>query len=257
MGFLARTSTVVSSGRVRAQVGADPFAKMYAGYYPPTWGWQFAEAGIQMSPELALTLSAMFKGIYMIANDIATMPCQIFRYLDDEGSKERARNHPLQYVLRWRPNSVQTAKEFWAMMLGHFILRGNAYAEIIPGPRGFADQLVIRHPDRVTPERISDEDAPLRIRYRLDRFGRPPRYLTQDEMFVLRDFSSDPLQGQSRIAYAMRSLSTAITQERFTNTFFRKGATGGMVVTMKGGSGTGQSDDESEARKALDADISN
>jgi hypothetical protein len=72
-------------------------------------------------------------------------------------------------------------------MIAQLKMRNRAYAEIVPGPSGFMEQLLPRHPDRVTPERLPNG----RLRYKLTEVGGGSRYVTQDEMFVIRDISMD------------------------------------------------------------------
>lgn len=242
MGFFSGMSSVVAPARVRTESG-DPFAGLYGAYMPPEWYGSLSAAGISVTPELAMSLSAVYCAVTTISDDIATMPCHVLRYINDEGDKDRARNHPLAYLLRWQPNTWQTAKEFWTTIIGHYLLRNYAIAEIVPGVRGAVDQLIPRHPDRVRQARLPNG----RIRYRLlgsyERNG-DPRFLTQDEAFVLRDLSFDGLQGLSRITYGANALGSAIAQERFTGAFYRKGITGSLVATLKGA----ELDDEEEKR---------
>lgn len=240
MGLFARMSTTVTPGRLRASAG-DPFDDKY--YVPQGWLGGLTAAGVRVSPDLALTLSAVWRAVSLIAGDISTLPCQIFKRLDD-GGKQRARNHPLSYPLRWQPNKAQTAQQFFAMGVSHQLLRGNAYAEIVPGPRGFADQLVPRHPDRVIPERLPDGTK----RYRLLRGNTDgtDRILTDDEMMHAPDLLSfDGIKGASRIEYGVQSFGAMLAAESASQKFFKSGMTASLMVTHKGT----QEMDEEELRK--------
>lgn len=238
MGFLASVSSVASPGRLRAaDESGDPFARLYTGYVPAEWYGQLSRAGVRVSPELALTLSAVWCAVTTIADDIATQPCHIFRYRDD-GGKDRVRRFERglgldPYKLRWQPNVWQTAKEFWGLLIGHLLLRGNGYAEIVEGPSGFADQLVPLHPDRVKPRRLPSG----RVRYRLIRGNADgsDRYLTQDQVFHIRELSGDGVLGMSRISYGLQSLGASLAQEYYTQRFFKQGATASVAVINKSG----------------------
>lgn len=199
-------------------------------YVPTEWLGQASKFGA-LTPEVILTLSAVYMGVKMISQDIATFPCQLYRYLDDAGAKERARNHPLSDVLRWQANSEDTAEEFWSLMVGQMLLRGDTLAEVIAGPRGFADQLVPIHSDRVTPERLPNR----RRRYQIRQDDGTNRTLTQDQVFRFKDFTIGGLKTLSRFSYGLRSLSLAITQEKFTLNYFNKGATAALVATRPSG----------------------
>jgi HK97 family phage portal protein len=247
MGFLTRVSSVATPSRLRASWGGADDDRWFV---PSAWLGAMSAAGVRVSPELAMTLSAVYCAVTTIADDIATMPCQFYKFRDD-GGKDRIRSGQagiggLVYMLRYQPNEWQTAKDFWSMMIGHLLLRSNAYAEIIPGPSGFVDQLIPRHPDRVTPQRLPSG----RVRYQVTRPGGIQDFVTQDEMFVLRDMSFDGLKGVSRTAYGAQALGSVLAAEEFAANFFRGGASASMAAIHKGG------DLDEEETKALHTSIS-
>ena len=236
MGLLARASTVVTPARMRGYSGSDPFDSVYqqGPYVPPGWIAQISTAGVRVTPDLAMTLSAVYCAVTTISDDIATMPCHIYKYLGDDGDKARVRNHPLSYLLRWQPNQWQTAKEFLQTMVGHVLLRNFAFAEIVPGPRSAIGQLIPRHPDRVRQLRLPNGSVKYHLLGVFNEDG-SPRYLTADEVFVLRDLTTDGLTGMSRTAYGARALGVAIAQETHTGTYFKQGATPAIAAIHKGG----------------------
>jgi HK97 family phage portal protein len=185
-------------------------------------------AGMPVSPEGAMRLSAVWAAVRILTEGIASLPCIVYQRLDNDG-KKRAPGHPLYELLRWQPNSWQTAMEFWEMMMGHVVLRGNAYAQIIPGKRGAVDQLIPRHPDRIRIETIDTPNGP-RLRYIWTPPKGQPVTLTQDEMFHLRGLSSDGVTGLSVIEHATNSLGLSLAAERYGSKFFSQGATVAAVV---------------------------
>jgi len=114
----------------------------------------------------------------------------------------------LAYRMRWAPNDVQTSVEWVVSMVAQFLLRGRAYAEIVGGPTtGVTEQYLPRHPDRVRPERLPSG----RMRYKLTEASGQPRYLTQEEMLVVRDLSFDGgLTSTSRIQYGAQAIAIAL-----------------------------------------------
>jgi HK97 family phage portal protein len=232
MGLLARMSTTVAPARMRAAFGDLGDDRSYM---PMQWHGQLTAAGVHVSPDLALTLSAVWRAVSGICGDFSPLPCQIFEYLDEEGAKIRARRHSLAYQLRWQPNVAMTAQQFFGMTVGHMLLRGNAYWELAAGPRGFADQIMPRHPDRVRKERLPSG----RPRYRLIGGGTEPgtdRFLSADEMVHVPDLLTfDGWLGASRIAYGMQSFGGMLATEQASQTFFSSGFMAGVVATHKGG----------------------
>jgi HK97 family phage portal protein len=231
MGFLQNLPTVRGPAiRGGGAWGEDPFHGMYSGYYPPAWGGQMSAAGVPVSPELAMCLTAMYCGTTMIAQDIATMPPHQYRRLDN-GGKQRVNRLGLETKLRWQPNEWQTAVEFWSTVVGHMILRGWAPCEIISTPQEVIAQIIPRHPDRVQAKLLPSG----RIQYTVSIIGQEPRKVPHDQMFVVRDFSSGAVVPVSRIAYGMNALGNALAAEKFAGAYFKKGITGSLLLSHKGG----------------------
>lgn len=240
MAFLSKLSTTVTPARLQANATQTMQNAFWAGE-PIGWFDQIVASGMTVTPELALTLSAYYSGVTMIARDLATLPLQVFKYRDD-GGKDRVRAGrsaigtggigSLVYLLRWQPNGWQTATEFLVGMIAQYLLRSVAYAEIVgSGNGGFLEQLLPRHPDRVRPERLPSG----RIRYRLTEADGSPRYLSQDEMFVVRDLSLDGgLTMTSRVQYGAQAIATGLAAEAAAGKFFRSGMTAAKVATYQG-----------------------
>lgn len=223
MGLLTRVlSGLSTSGEMQAGV-PDPWDDRW---YEPRGVMSIA--GVPVSPEGAMRLSAVWAAVRILTEGIASLPCIVYQRLENDG-KKRATAHPLYELLRHQPNNWQTAFEFWEMMMGHVVLRGNAYAQIVPGPRGAVDQLIPRHPDRMRVEAIQTTTG-TRLRYIWTPPKGEPVTLTQDEVFHLRGLSSDGITGLSVIEAARDSLGLAMAAGAYGSTFFSKGATVAAVV---------------------------
>ncbi len=203
MGILAR---------LEAAAGGTP---------PPTDPWWYTDvspttaSGISVTAERALCTSAVWQAVRILTEGIASYPLITYRRRE-VWARERVPDHPLYDLLRWQPNTWQTAFEFWEMVMGHLVLRGNAYAQIVPGPRGFVDQLVPLHPDRMQVGRLPSG----RIRYTYTRPDGRRQVFTQDEIFHLRGLSSDGLTGLSVLAHAREAIGLTIATEAYGARFF-------------------------------------
>lgn len=183
-------------------------------------------SGQKVTNDSALRVTAVFSCVRVLAETVASMPLIVYRNLPD-GGKERAQDHPLNTVLRKRPNKWQTAFEWFEMMQGHVALRGNAYSQIIPGKLGAITELVPIHPDRVCVERLENG----KLRYEVRRPDNvEPGILTQEEMFHLRGLSSDGLVGLSPVAMARQSIGLAQATEQYGGTLFKNGAKPGGIL---------------------------
>jgi len=248
MGFHTRISSLAAPRRVRAGSAQEYTNAFFGGDpVPDLWLSALAASGMEVTPELAKTLSAMYCGVNTIAYDLATLPAQTFKARSD-GGKDRIRGSAaewaaggigdLAYMLQWAPNDYQTATEYFAGQVAQFLMRGQAYAEIVDGPKGFLSQLLPRHPDRVFPERLPSG----RIRYKLiEGNGRPDRYISWQEMHVVRDIGTDPLASQSMMSFAVSGVGISLAAERAAGKFFKSGMTAAMIATY-----AGDKDDEDE-----------
>lgn len=178
-------------------------------------------SGMRITAESAKRVATVLACVSLIARNIGMMPCKIYTEAPD-GSKKLVDHHPLYDVLYSRPNIHQTAFEWKQMMEGHLELRGNAYSEIIPGPRGPVDQLLPMHPDRVHVERLKPSGK-LRYVY-LDPLTSQTRNLMEEEVFHLRNFSDDGLVGQSTIGMACDTFGVALAQQDYSARFLKNDA---------------------------------
>lgn len=199
-------------------------------YAPAGWAGAFSQAGIRVTPELAMTVSAVWFGTTFLSRNMGSLPCEMLRHTGPK-AKQLAPEHPLASVVGLNPNITQDAFQYIEQGVGHLALRGNWYSKILAGPRGFADQLVPLHPDLVTPGRLPSG----RLQYTIRNIkGQPPDILTQDEMFHVRGYSTDGVVGLSMIAYGANSLGVAIAQETYTGRFFKQGVSAAVAVEHPG-----------------------
>ncbi len=187
-------------------------------------------AGRRVTPDLAMQFSAVYAAVHLLAKTVASLPLRMYRRDPSTGKSFEAPEHPLNELLEYQPNDWQTAWDFKAMLQLHLGLRGNAYAEIIAGPRGFADRLEPIHPDRVSVERLTDRT----LRYTVsDESG--TRRLLQDEMMHLRTGIAPGLVGIGPIAYARQTVGLALATEEHGARLFSNGARPSGVITVPKG----------------------
>jgi HK97 family phage portal protein len=91
---------------------------------------------------------AVMACVSLVSEDIGKLPLRVMRRLPN-GGKEPVKGHYLAPLLR-KPNDYQNRFEFVEMMQSAVELRGNAYAVILRNGRGYPEQLIPIHPDRVT-----------------------------------------------------------------------------------------------------------
>lgn len=192
-------------------------------------GWDSA-AGMSVTPESAMQLAAVFSCVRVVSETIGSLPLIIYRRLPD-GSKVRAIDHPLYKVLHDSPNQWQTSMEFIEMMQAHLELRGNAFARIVPGPRGAVDQLIPLHPDLVQVYRLPNAKLKYQVR---SRFTAEVDWYTAEEIFHLRGLSSDGLVGLSTVAVQRETIGSGLGMQDYSGRFFANDSKPPFVIEYPG-----------------------
>jgi HK97 family phage portal protein len=195
--------------------------------YQPITGLTLS--GQRVTPDSSLRTAAVYACVRVLTETIASLPLIVYRR-EDNGGKTRARNHPLFTLLHDQPNNWQTAYEFIEMMQGHLELRGNAYAEIIPGRRGFVDQLIPLHPDKVEVEVLKNGQLDYLYRERPGNIRR----IEQDMMFHVRGWGSNGYVGASPIALAAEAVGMSLAAQEYGARFFENDASPGGVLEHPG-----------------------
>lgn len=172
-------------------------------------------AGMRVSADTALQLSAVFRAVFLISGHLALLPLVIKK----PGSFVKVEKHPL-YKLFKRPNRWQNGLEWRQMITAHLLLRGNAYNEIIDNSRGEITDLVPLHPDRVKLVVLDNGD----YRYKVTDANGTERTLQRGQMWHLRGLSSNGYTGLSVIECARESMGLGLAAQNFGARFFMNDA---------------------------------
>jgi len=236
MGLLSR----LLDGSLRAET-PGPFDDRW---YQPVG--TMTDAGMRVDPESAQKISAWYRGRDILATVLAMLPLQVFERLPDDGGSNPARGHPLFDVLHDKPNESQDSFQWRRQAMYHLIDHGNAYNWMIPGPRGFVDQLEPIDPTIVMPKRLGAGRYRGRILYdiRDPQTGRTATY-NQGDIFHLRGASEDGIVGQGILHAARTSLGTALATESYAARIFSRGTLNAGVIENPG-----TLDDEASKRMA-------
>jgi len=173
-------------------------------------------SGLILTPDISLKNAPEYTCVKILAETIASMPCGVYRELPD-GGREPAPEHPLDELIRFQPNTIQTAAEFWEMMVFHAVLRGTGYAEIIPGARGAVHELKPLHTDRVQMQVL--RDGTLRFLVTNPLTGER-RVLLQEEMFRIPGLSSDGLVGLRSVDIAAEDIGLGMAADAYAGRVF-------------------------------------
>ncbi len=173
-------------------------------------------SGVAVTPSLALSISAVYACVRLIASTVGSLPLFVYRRLAN-GGKERATGHPNYRLLHLAPNPWQTAMELREMLCGHLVLRGNAYAHTPWGRSGYPQAIIPLHPDRIKVSVLPNGDRAYEYR---DADNRVIHY-AQDEVLHLRNISNDGVMGLSPLSLAANTFGFAHQVDAFGSRFFR------------------------------------
>lgn len=190
----------------------------------------FMRGGITSSGKAVTERSAMsnatfYRAVSLVTGTMGMLPLNLLQRLPD-GTIKKADDHPVQRLLRFKPNKWQRPYQFKSYMQGRAMLTGNAYAYKVPGVRG-PQAIIPLDPRLVTVEQNSDFD--LQYRYRPKSGGE--RVFQSDAMMHLRaPWSSDGITGEGLLRVAAEALGLAETADEAASRLLRNGAYVGGVL---------------------------
>ena len=186
-----------------------------------------SSSGKAVNEKTALQTTAVYACVRILAETIASLPLHTYRY--STGGKEKAQDHPLYYLLHSEPNPEMTSFVFRETLMGHLLLWGNAYAQIIRDGRGRVLGLYPLLPSKMLVNR-TDQGI---LFYQYEKDGRT-YFLPNTEVLHIPGLGFDGLVGYSPIAMAKNAIGMAIATEEYGAKFFANGASPGGVLEHPG-----------------------
>lgn len=177
-----------------------------------------AATGQTVTPNSALTLSAVWACVFLNARTMASLPLELKRYpATGKGQGILETSDPLYEVLRWRPNASMASVHFWTAMWASEQLWGAGFAEIKRnGGKVVALEFLL--PQYMTTYQTEKKE----LRFRYDD-PRDPRDFSADQIFRVFTRSLDGLTGLSVIEFARNSFGLAQSGEIAASKTFKKG----------------------------------
>jgi HK97 family phage portal protein len=199
---------------------SDPVAtEGYWTSYTPGMTLAPTASAMYVDANTAMTISAVFRCVSILANTAALLPGSVYRRL--ERGREEVRDHPVRNVLWGRPNPYQTAFEFKRVMAAWTILRGASFAQIVTRPGVL--ELWPLHPDRVKgPEVLPGGRR--RCIYTKPQTGEPVPMIVDHDIIAINGLSLDGVRGLAMSDLARESFGLAGATERYGAEMFARGA---------------------------------
>lgn len=193
---------------------------------------QNTAGGALVTPETALTHTTVYACVKVISETLSMLPLVLYKRKGDGTSKDRAADHPLFQILKNAPNDRMTSMEFREMLTGHYLLRGNAYAQIIRTAGGEVDSLWPLHPARME-VKVNSETNRVEYHYRLS--NNQIYVFDYEEIFHLRGPSDNGLTGRTPLDCWREAVGLGMSIESYNANFFGNSAAPAGVITMGAG----------------------
>jgi phage portal protein, HK97 family len=184
--------------------------------YWPSLGAVASNAGVSVTPESSLGVTAVWAAVRRISSSIASLPLHTYQRTTD--GKQKATGHPLYSLLhdRWNPElSSFAARE---LMMAHLLLFGDSFHEIERNGAGLPIALWPIHPLNVAVERVAGQK-----RYRVD-VGGSPVILPAESVLHVQGFSlGDGLRGLFPVSVARNAIGSALATDSYAAKWFNGG----------------------------------
>jgi HK97 family phage portal protein len=183
-------------------------------------------SGTTITPDLALTLSAVWGCVFRVSGTVASLPLFLMRTGPGNSAKP-AYDHPLYGVLHDQPNQQMSASAFWMVMVTSMMLWGTGYARKLRSGSRIVGLRPWR-PEFVTIYRLENGE----IRYRYAPNSQEVEDLPAEEVFAVFDRSLDGLVGLSRIDFARNSFGLALGADQASGVSYRNGLRASGLLTI-------------------------
>ena len=193
-------------------------------------------SGKTVTERSAMQMTAVYSCVRILSEAVAGLPLHLYKN-DKNGSKEKATDHPLYFILHDEPNPEMTSFVFRETLMTHLLLWGNAYAQIIRNGKGEIVALYPLMPNRMTVDRDADDHLYYQYQTSQDEAHTMDGslvILSPYDVLHIPGLGFDGLVGYSPIAMAKNSIGMAIACEEYGAKFFANGATPSGILEHPG-----------------------
>ena len=193
-------------------------------------------SGNSVTQRSSMQLTAVYACVRVLSEGVASLPLVTYKEKKD-GTKVRAVDHPLYYLLHDEPNPEMTSFSFRETLMMHLLLYGNAFAQIIRNGKGDVVALYPLMPDRMKVDR--DEHGHIYYEYMKQQDEAATMktgtvILKPEDVLHIPGLGFDGLVGYSPIAMAKNAIGMASACEEYGASFFANGASPGAVLEHPG-----------------------
>lgn len=195
------------------------------GIQTPEAGNHPSRSPVSVTQDSALTLSATWACINLLAGTISSLPIRFYE-VNDDGTFSENRKHPLSVMFRGKVNRYQTRVEFWQTMVAQDALHGNAFALIQKNGRGEIIGLLPLMSAQMEVTLKSEGGA---VAYRYNN-GTQSTVFDETQIWHLRGMGNGII-GYSPLSFGRNSIGIGLAAEGRMSKIFGNGAKPAGVLT--------------------------
>lgn len=177
--------------------------------------------------DAGLQVSTVWACVTLLVENIASLPLNVY-ITDKQGRRQSVdKNNRIYQILHDQPNFYQTSLEFWEQMMLNYVLRGNAYAEILrdspkdpENPLDFGEVLALKPKPSDQMEVHSDENNILTYKF---YSGDKVTDYKAHQILHIRGMGNGNI-GMSPLDYMRNSVGLNVNAQNHTTKTFRKDA---------------------------------
>ena len=193
--------------------------------------WSFlgnpSGAGVEVSEQTALSLSAVYSCVRIISESLAALPLVTYRNTDD--GRRQADDLPIYNILRDQADENLTAFMLFETIISHACTYGNGFAYITRNGRGEVTALTPVDPRNVEVKMTTSG----RVAYEFTT-GQFQGAWTSDQVLHIRALGPLGLVGYSPIGLARETIGLGIAAEQYGANWFGNSGTPSGILSVPG-----------------------
>lgn len=196
----------------------------------PRRGFSF-NAGVPVTTETAMQVSAYNRGVIYISSQIAKLPWNVKdrdnKLIDDD----------ISFLLAVAPNPEMSSMDFRMQAIQNAIHHGNSFAEIERNGAGRPVAIWPIKSERVTVMRTNFGGLVYRVNNTTDLSGSSmgETYLPPRDVFHVKNFhTKDGIVGQGTVAYGTEILGISMGADKLANALFNNGGLPSGTISVTG-----------------------
>lgn len=183
------------------------------------FGGGYSAAGVNVTPETAMRMAAVWRCVMLIAGAMMCMPLAVYKRTEG-GGKVLQDGHPFTRFLRDETNDEVSSPQFIELQAMAVLLRGNGYGLIRKARNGVLHDIDYYHPGRVLPYRSGKQ---LWYRFTNDDGTTEDHEMASVLHFKGPGMSWDNMRALSPISFHAQTIGVGLATRDYTSGQFERG----------------------------------